>query len=101
MTNEHGDKNERAHQNCLIKTEKLLELLLVPRQTQNSSHSRCRSRGTHSGFTAQNKTGDFPAVTIVVTVNFDLLYRSRARTDKINEPFERVHTSYYIDRHGS
>lgn len=32
MTNEHGDKNERPHQSCLIKTEKLMGLPCVPRR---------------------------------------------------------------------
>lgn len=107
MTNEHGDKNERPHQSCLIKTEKLMGLPCVPRRP--NIHLILPTEAQAPGdILPQYKVEDyyflfflFSVVTIAVTVRFDLSCIPRVHTDKTNEPFESVHTSYYIDRHGS
>lgn len=81
MTNEHGDKNERAHQSCLIKTEKLLELLCVPQRPKIHLIPPAEAEAPCDIF-PQYKTEDFTLVTIVVTLKFDLSCISGVHTDK-------------------
>lgn len=75
MTNEHGDKNERARQSCLIKTEKLVELLCVPRRPKIRLLLRTEAEAP-TDIVPQHNTEDFTLVTIVVPVNSDLSCRT-------------------------